>query len=434
MPLGGLRGAMARCCAVLRAAVRRLAVAVALVAVAPAATAQQLDRYFNQGVAGYGAVPGVTVLSRLRPEYEPAGVHVGGVIVNADVAGAIGYDSNATGETRARPSVLVRTDANFLARSNWGRHGAQVAVSVNDRQYLGESRQSTTGWNAALGGFVDIGRHQATFAYSHVAAAQTPRDLGAPQLSAPAPYTIDSAQAAFTWNGARVAVTPSVEYAQWRYANATQGGVPLALDYQDRDVLTANLLARLQASEGRSVLVVLRGIDSRYRVASPGQPGRSSTGVEALVGVEYAAGGVWRYRLLGGWQARQYADRSVAGPTVEASAIWQPTGLTTVTASALHTLAESALATTLNYTLSQGRVTVDHELRRNLLLQARAEIGQAAYSGNAGTATLIGAGASLTWLVNRRVRMTLSQDYVERQPAASGFAEHITLLRLGFAL
>jgi hypothetical protein len=309
-----------------------------------------------------------------------------------------------------------------------------VAVSVNDRQYLSDSRQSTTGWNAALGGFVDIGRHQAIFAYSHVAAAQTPRDLSAPQLRAPAPYTIDSAQAAFTWNGARVAVTPSVEYAQWRYANAVQGGVKLALTYQDRDVLSANLLARFQASEGRSVLVVLRGIDSRYLVPSPGQPGRSSTGVEALVGVEYAAGGVWRYRLLGGWQTRQYADRSVSGPTLEASAIWQPTGLTTVTATALHTLTESALATTLNYTLSQGRVTVDHELRRNVLLQFRADMGQAVYTGNAGTATLIGAGGSLTWLMNRRMRLVLSQDFVQRQPAATGFSEHITLLRLGFAL
>lgn len=419
------------------ARIRLCATLIALAGAASPVAAQQLDQYLPQGVAGYGAVPGVTVLSRLRPLYEPPGLRIGGTTVTGALSSGLGYDSNATGQPRAQPSLVVRTDANLLARTNWRRHQVQLALALADRQYLAQPSQSTTSWNAGIVGVFDIGRHQASVGYTHVSAAQSPRDLSTPQLRAPVPYTTDSAQLAFTWAGARVSLTPSVEFGQWRYSNASQAGLNLNLTSQDRDVLTGNLLLRYRAAEGRSLLMVARGIRTRYLNRTQGQPSRDSDGVELLVGVEYAAGALWRYRILGGWQARSYASGSSAsasGPVVEGSAIWQPTGLTSVTATALHTLAESALLTTYNYDLTQARLTIDHELRRNLLLQARADIGSAAYRGASATATLFNGGGSVTWLLNRRLRLIASYDYSQRRSGSGSFSEHITLLRLGVGL
>jgi hypothetical protein len=39
--------------------------------------AELLSTYFPTGVPGYGAAPGVTVLSRARPEFDPLGVRAG---------------------------------------------------------------------------------------------------------------------------------------------------------------------------------------------------------------------------------------------------------------------------------------------------------------------------------------------------------------------
>ena len=73
------------------------------------AGAQQIDRYFSLGAAGYGSTPGVTVLTRPRPEYEPAGIRLGDFLINAGASQALGYDSNVVGEPQAGPSLLEQT-------------------------------------------------------------------------------------------------------------------------------------------------------------------------------------------------------------------------------------------------------------------------------------------------------------------------------------
>ena len=142
-------------------------------------------------------------------------------------------------------------------------------------------------------------------------------------------------------------------------------------------------------------------------------------------------------QLLAGYQNRNYVSRAIrdaSGPTVEAAAIWQPTGLTSVTGQLLHTIADSSLQAASSYTLTIGRLTVDHELRRNVLVQGRAEIGSAAYPQNLASATIYGAGASVSWLMNRRLRLVLSSDFTRRDSGPSSFSQNITLVRLGFGL
>ncbi len=401
------------------------------------AQAQQIDRYFSQGVDAYGTTPGVTVLSRLRPEYEPPGIRAGGFVINTNLAQGLGYDSNAIGQPQAKPSLMLQTEASVRARSDWGRNSLRFNAGMNSRQYPAQSQQSTLDWNAAAGGTYEIGRHQAGLDFSHIKSAQTPRDLGNPLLTAPVPYTVDSVQSSFTANFGRFAVVPSLDFGMWRFDDASQSQTPLTLSFQNRNVLTTNLVGRYQASSQRSLLVILRGVQTRYVATASGQPSRDSQGFDVLAGIEYGAGGVWRYRALAGYQTRQYAGsafRPLSGPTLEANIIWQPTGLTSVTGSALHTIADASLTDSVSYTLSQIRLTIDHELRRNFLLQVRAEADSAVYPQNAGSATLYIAGGSATWLVNRRVRIVASYDYTHRQSGPSSYSENVTLLRVGFGL
>ena len=49
-----------------------------------------LDRYFAEGFPGVAATPGVTVLSRERPEYDAPGVRTGSFIVRPEVTEGLG--------------------------------------------------------------------------------------------------------------------------------------------------------------------------------------------------------------------------------------------------------------------------------------------------------------------------------------------------------
>ena len=73
------------------------------------ARAQWLTSYFPQGVPGYDTGPGVTVLSRTRPEYDPLGMHAGDALIKPVLAESLGYDDNLFGAPRARGGSVARS-------------------------------------------------------------------------------------------------------------------------------------------------------------------------------------------------------------------------------------------------------------------------------------------------------------------------------------
>ena len=111
-------------------------------------------------------------------------------------------------------------------------------------------------------------------------------------------------------------------------------GLQLNQNYLNRDVVAGSVTGRYSRSDEGGLLVVLRGINSTYTSPQPGQPSNNSNSAELLGGLDYQRESVWRYRILIGvevraFQSSQYPTRTA--PLVEASAIWTPTGITTVT-------------------------------------------------------------------------------------------------------
>src|SRR5262249_45061671 len=107
------------------AATAPVAVSILSVLAGRAAHAQApslLERYFPDGVPGYGAEAGVTVPSRLRPEYEPLGVRAGSFIIRPEITESLGYASNPAGLTKARGSGVWETQGALAANSDWGRN------------------------------------------------------------------------------------------------------------------------------------------------------------------------------------------------------------------------------------------------------------------------------------------------------------------------
>ena len=153
-----------------------------------------LDRYFPDGIPGYYAEPGVTVLSRTRPDYDASGVRAGSFIIHPQAGEGIGYNDNVLGDpTSKQGSWFVNSQASLSAASDWGSHSFGASVSVNDTRYPSLANQNTTVWSASVGGTYDIGRDQAQFGYTHLSGYLVPSGIDT-NISIPEPFDLENAQ------------------------------------------------------------------------------------------------------------------------------------------------------------------------------------------------------------------------------------------------
>jgi hypothetical protein len=381
--------------------------------------AELLSEYFPNGVPGYGTAPGVTVASRQRPNFDPAGVRMGSFILHPQVDEGLGYDSNVFGGGNRSPgSWLIGTHPSLLIGSDWSRNSIGAYVGVSDLHYLDQPRQSFTDWTTSLGGTFSIGRHQLTVAASHLQLHQPRTDLDALPSDTPVAFQVNDVRASYLVPWGRFSITPSLSFTTYTYEATRIFGVPASQEYRDRNVLQGAVTTRYQLSPQHDLLVVGRLLEVNYTAPQLGQPTRNSTGAEFLLGMANEANAVWQYRVLLGWETRVFAAAQYAthqAPIAEAAVTWNPSGVTTLTASLTRSIEDAAQEGIAGYTYTSGRLVLDHEARRNLLLQASVGLQHADYLQGGGHAGALSLGAGATWLVNRHMRVSATYDFTDQR-------------------
>jgi hypothetical protein len=398
--------------------------------------AQDLDAYFPIAVPGYDRQNGVTVLSRLRPLYEPYGIRAGDFIIHPRLDEAFGYDSNVMGTSPGEGSLVLRTSPSVSARSDWSRDSLGASLSVDDYRYLEQSRQSYTNVVTAVGGGYTIGRDNLVAAYSHLSLNQPAWEVGAIPSDRPVHYEVNDLRAEYDAILGRITLTPNVDVRSFAFDNTTILGVPSNQQYRNRVVVSGGATARYAMGDERALLFILQGGHSIYTDTPRGEPTPNSRSVLAVGGFDYDAGGPWRYRLLFGLEVRDFASPQFAtraAPIAEGTVVWTPSGLTTVTGTLTRRIEDPAAEGTSGFTYTSARLIVDHEYLRNVLLQGRAKI-QAAQYQQGGTQTALGAGAGINWLLNRAVRLSLDYDLTIEHGASSAeftYKPNLTTLSTG---
>jgi hypothetical protein len=187
-------------------------------------------------------------------------------------------------------------------------------------------------------------------------------------------------------------------------------------------VLQGAVTTRYQLSPQHDLLMVGRLLGVDYTAPQPGQPTRNSTGAEVLLGVANEANSVWQYRVLLGWEMRAFAASQYSthqAPIAEAAITWNPSGVTTLTATLTRSIEDAAQEGIAGYTYTSGRLVLDHEARRNLLLQASVGLQYADYLQGGGHAGALSLGAGATWLVNRHMRVSATYDFTDQRGTSS---------------
>jgi len=418
------------------------------------ASAQLLEQYFPRGSLGYGqaVLPDVRlrpedldVLARPRRDYDPLGMRLGGFRLNAGAGTGLGYDSNPLGATSQRGAWIAETQANLSVASDWSRHALGLSLNVDDWRYFGQGKndpdQSHTNWNGALTGALDIGRDRLSAALTHSTQYLLPTSVTVVGLRTPRQVDVDELRLAYRADFGRLSLTPTAVVQDYRYGSA-EGAVPGATvpsRFLDHTLYDIGVTGRFALTPERDIVAVLRGTKSQYGDVQPGSPARDSDTLTLLAGLDdRSLGGVLRYRVLVGVQYRTFKASSLASrttPAVEAAVTWSPTRLTSIGALVSRRMEDATSEGIFGLVLTQGQVSVDHELMRNVLIGASFDYLRAEAQQGGGQSTLYGPSLRANWLLNRNVRLGFNYSFiVGTGDALPEYNRNLLMLRLSFAL
>ena len=381
------------------------------------ARAQAFDQYISPVVPGYDQNRGAVILKRPRTEYDPLGVRVGAFTIRPVLDEGVSYDSNVLGTQPSVGSWLVRTAPSIDFISNFSRNSIGGSFGIADNRYLDQKQQTHTDVNASLGGTYQIGNDTLTLAGSELYQHQNPTDLDTVRLAQPLGYKVTDLRARYDTSFGRWQFQPNAEFVGYRFDNVVLPGTAISQKVRDRDVYVGGLTTRFGGWPERSLVLVLQAVSTHYIANQFGAPRPDSTGYVALAGVNYAVSGNLQFLVLVGYEIRRFVDSAYptrASPVAQASLIWTPTGLTTLTLQASRTIEDSIGETTTGVTQNQATFVIDHEYRRNVILEGRAGINNADYGQGLGHESIFSGGGSVTYLLNRNMRLIASDDYFSR--------------------
>jgi hypothetical protein len=174
----------------------------------------------------------------------------------------------------------------------------------------------------------------------------------------------------------------------------------------------------------RDLVFVVRSLRQDYTDTPAGQINPNSRSYQILAGMSDQTDPVWHWRLLIGGELRRF-DATVYRPQntliAEGGASWSPSGMTTVSATVSRETDAAAEEGVSGLTYTAARLAIAHELRRDLLLNAWAGWQQQDdFQGGYQTGTHFG--LSVTWVVNRMMRIALTYDQIDLRGSAQAGA------------
>ncbi|MFL5251569.1 MAG: outer membrane beta-barrel protein [Rhodopila sp.] len=397
-----------------------------------------LSTWFPEGVPGYDTAPGVTIGSRLHPEQMPLGLRAGAFQVWPRLDESVGYTSNVLSGTRRQGSWQIVTEPTLAINSDWSRNAFGAVLSAQNMRYLSVPSQDWTNATLSAGGRIDLGGGQFTLAASHLALHEVRSRIDAVASDRPIAFQIDDARASYTWTLGRWSVVPSLQASHWTYGNAIIQGIPSDQSYRDRLVGQGAVTLRYEWAPLRNLLFVVRALGQDYLQVPPGQPTANSASYQVLGGLDTDSA-VWRWRVLIGGEVRQFTSPVYPQQNTliaEAGVTWSPTGMTSLGFTLDRETADAAQEGISGLTYTAARLSIDHEILRNLVFKASVALQQADFF-QGGYQRGSTAGAGLTWVLNRSLRLSFTYDQTDLLPAhgnsAPGYSGGLGLVtvRLG---
>ena len=373
------------------------------------AAALELDSLLPVDVPGYGSIPGVSILSRVQPEYAPVGINYGSLSFAPVIDAGGGFDSNPNGI--AGDSGVLNLRPSLLATDVRLGFGAYAAGDFSN--YPKASVQNTAGYTVALGEEALLPRETLILSAALVGTQETGFGFNALTLSAPVDATVKDLRGSDEFVLGMLTLTPRVSVSNYNFAGYS---------FQNRTDYRQSLTAEFTPGGPARFVTLLQATESQYQ-----DHVFNANTYDALAGVADQATGLWQFRLLGGIATRQPAvGSSLAAPIVEASLSWMPSGIDSVSFDLAREIDDPDQESAEGYTVSEAGISLAHEYLRNVIITGSGKIGHAVYFDSPLVETLFNVLTEINWHLNRALAVNASYAFNDRQandlPAAN---EHI---------
>ena len=330
---------------------------------------------------------------------------------------SVDYDDNIS-----RANDSKRGDGSFVvaptiaARSNWSNNQLNSDVFYRSTHYFTRTAQDHDEYGANVNGRLDVMRTwkiSGDAGYARLAETRgTPGDLFFSNRLIRFNTYNAGVQISNQFN--RVNATVGVDTQGYRYDDINVGGINVDQGFRSRNVnrVSGRLEYQYSAVTGLFVSGSYTNID--YTRALPTLD-RSSKGFSALGGVRFEISRLLSGQVGLGYIRQNFSDSrysDLSGLNYNIALRYKPTELTSFSATASRRLTDSSLFQVAGVLTSDIRISAEHELLRNLLLQAFVGYSKYDYRGISRTDNRFNLGAGARYRMNRDVSLALSGEHV----------------------
>jgi hypothetical protein len=408
---------------VIRSATIALALAVLLVPVA--AFAQTTDQ--DQPAMDDQSVAQQSVMDRARPDYDPIGQRVGGFILYPQLDLNETYDSNINATSSGQHGDFITSiQPQVQLKSDWNQNALNFHANSDSEEYAEFTNNDYTNYGVGGDGRLDIYHDARLFGSAGYNILHLPwwsPNTFTGQLH-PTEYSDTSADLAGEKQFNHLSFRLEDGFDRYNFQNVTVDGASIAESRNNYDDNRLDLTTTYEIVPGRDVYVHT-GYDWRMYDSSTDLFGynRNSTGYIAALGTRYDVTGLTFLDAYLGYREQDYDDArlgSIGGPTGGLKLTWNVTPLTTITGNVTRDIDETVIAGAAGYFATVETVRADHELLRNVLLNASFSHESDDFSGIDRTDDYYIAKAGVTYLLNENFRLTGGYTYETRNSTIPG--------------
>jgi len=368
-----------------------------------------------------------SVTDRARPDYEAIGVPLGGFMVFPTIKAQLGSSDNVyqTADNRVSDGFVMISPKVKIA-SNWAVNSLVFEASGNFKRFFKETPRNENGWVTGLSGKFSIDPEKTVGFTVRTQRYYESQFTGAAQNNISTPVRAQASTAALSAE-TRMARVRGVLAGDFTHVNflpaISRLGAIVNQDDRDRDI--GRVVGHLEYGLTPQVGVFVEGAGTFTGYRTPlatGLANRNSGEGRFVAGLSLDLAAKIRGSVSVGYLNRNYRSplySDVSGLTLNAKAEYFPSQLTTVSLSARREVEDAIFAGTGGYFNTGATLRVDHELLRNLILNAAADYERDTYRGVVAKATIIRATAGAEYFVNNLFGLNGSVYYARRRSDAA---------------
>ncbi len=371
-----------------------------------------------------------SVLDRHQEAFDPEPIRLGAFLVNSHASASATYIDNVQATNSNKISdTIVRIGVEVAANTNWNVHEVGLQVSAYRNEYLDIGDESTNDLRARVRGRLDVNRNvslgAAVFAED---LAESRTDIAnSVGLDRPVEHTrlgaafdADYQSDRFRWNNV-------VQVYEEDYEDGRQTGTGTTIDQDYRDISVTFGSSRLSYAVSPNLAVFAQGTVrelsyDQTQVLSGGVRTRDSSGYTVSGGVDFELAALVRGDIAIGYFSEDKEDdffKDVDGLSVDGRMQWFPTRLTTVGFNAGRRVVDIGLIDSPSALQTSFGARVDHELRRNIILSAAANIVSYEYQEIDRTDDVNDFSLTAAYKLNKRVHLETFARHINRDSTGS---------------